>query len=129
MREFDRQLIRLKETLGVTEDQDVANALGLSKAAFSDRKKRGAFPDDKLLALIAKRPDLGIDFDYVLLGTHSQVFEASIKTAAKRPLTSPDERMAGVFAALSPASRKELLAMAVRLRELEMIVAEKGVSS
>ncbi len=79
MREFDRQLIRLKEALGVTEDQDVANALGLSKAALSDRKKRGAFPDDKLLALIAKRPDLKLDFDYITLGRHSSEFEAVVE--------------------------------------------------
>lgn len=79
MREFDRQLIRLKEALGVTEDQDVANALGLSKAALSDRKKRGAFPDDKLLALIAKRPDLKLDFDYITLGRHSSEFEAIVE--------------------------------------------------
>ena len=120
MENFLGMVNRLKQQLGVQSDKDVAQALGLSPTAFNQRKARKAFPEKELLALIAKRPDLGLDFDYVTLGTHSQVFEASAKKAAKAPLTSPDERMAGLFAALSPASRKEVLAMALRLRELEM---------
>lgn len=73
MLDFNQQIARLKEALAVTKDQDVADALGLSKAAFSDRKKRGAFPDDKLLALSAKRPDLGLDYGYITSGFHSAV--------------------------------------------------------
>jgi hypothetical protein len=68
MRKFDQQLLRLKSMLGVTSDQDVAALLGLSKAAFSDRKRRDAFPEDKLLALVATRTDLAIDPQYVLTG-------------------------------------------------------------
>ena len=68
MENFDQQLLRLKQALGVTSDQDVAAALGLTKAAFSDRKKRGAFPEEKLYALAAKRPDLRLDVLHVLAG-------------------------------------------------------------
>ena len=68
MRDFDHQLLRLKAALGATSDQAVAEALGMTKAAFSDRKKRGAFPEDKLLALVARRPDLAVDPQYVLTG-------------------------------------------------------------
>src|SRR5690625_7281690 len=65
MREFDIQLLRLKKVLGVTEDQQVAQFLGMTKHAFSDRKRRGAFPMDKVLALKATRPDLAIDDVYI----------------------------------------------------------------
>lgn len=68
MENFDQQLLRLKQALGVTSDQDVAAALGLTKAAFSDRKKRGAFPEEKLYALAAKRPELHLDVLHVLVG-------------------------------------------------------------
>ncbi len=68
MENFDQQLLRLKQSLGVTSDQDVAAALGLTKAAFSERKKRGAFPEEKLYALAAKRPDLRLDVLHVLAG-------------------------------------------------------------
>ncbi|MBF1164463.1 MAG: helix-turn-helix domain-containing protein [Dechloromonas agitata] len=118
MREFDRQLIRLKEALGVTEDQDVANALGLSKAALSDRKKRGAFPDDKLLALIAKRPDLRLDFDYITIGRHSSEFEAiaekhqpeHFRAAGKSGLLSvQEEELIGYYRRASEAGRDAIL--------------------
>lgn len=77
MREFDHQLLRLKQALGAAEDQAVAAALGLSKAAFADRKKRAAFPADKVKALAADRPELGLDVQYVLTGTTAR-FDSSI---------------------------------------------------
>jgi hypothetical protein len=73
MREFDAQLLRLKECLGVVEDQEVATLLGMSKFAFSDRKKRGSFPTDKLLALKASRPELNLDTTYILTGVADTV--------------------------------------------------------
>lgn len=69
MKKFDQQLLRFKTALGVISDQEVAAVLGMSKAAFSDRKKRDSFPEDKLLALVTKRPDLVIDPQWVLNGT------------------------------------------------------------
>lgn len=68
MKKFDEQLLRLKAELKETEDQAIAAYLGLTKAAFSDRKRRDAFPADKLRALAQLRPDLNIDVDYVLTG-------------------------------------------------------------
>lgn len=68
MNEFDAQLLRLKEALGVVQDQDVATALGLSKQALSSRRNRGVSLKDKVLALAADRPDLHIDVDKVLHG-------------------------------------------------------------
>lgn len=69
LRQFDMQLLRLKQALGVTDDQAVAEALGMSKQAFADRKRRDAFPADKLYALAVQRPDLKISAQYVLSGT------------------------------------------------------------
>ena len=67
-------LLRLKEQLGVPTDKEAAELLGLSDKAFNARKRRGSFPDDKLLALIAKRPELGLDIDYIVTGTRATKF-------------------------------------------------------
>lgn len=67
---FSDSLGRLKHALRVSKDQEVAEALGLSKTAFSERKKRGAFPEENLRALAQQRPELGIDVVYVLTGGH-----------------------------------------------------------
>lgn len=85
MREFDQQLLRLKQALGVTEDQGVAEALGLSKAAFADRKRRDAFPTDKLRALAGDRPELLLDVKYVLTGVSDELERrlAAIGTATR----------------------------------------------
>ncbi|MEI2428672.1 helix-turn-helix domain-containing protein [Lysobacter yananisis] len=73
MRPFDEQLLRLKQVLKLTDDQDVADALGMNKAAFSARKTRGAFPEDKLFALAAKQPELKIDPAYVITGRSEEL--------------------------------------------------------
>ena len=65
---FSDSLGRLKHCLRVSKDQEVAAALGLSKTAFSERKKRNSFPEKELRALAQQRPELGIDVEYVLTG-------------------------------------------------------------
>jgi transcriptional regulator with XRE-family HTH domain len=69
MKIFDSSLLRLKQIAEVTTDQEVAELLGMSKAALSDRKRRDSFPEDKVRALAQQRPELGIDVDYVITGT------------------------------------------------------------
>lgn len=81
---FDLALLRLKTALGVSDDQDVASLLGLTKAAFSARKKRGAFPEDKLRALASRSPELGLDVCYVLTGEYLSAAQA--KTEVRRRL-------------------------------------------
>lgn len=68
MRIFDACLLRLKQAVKATDDQEVAELLGMTKAAFSDRKRRDSFPADKVRALAQQRPDLGIDVEHVLTG-------------------------------------------------------------
>jgi transcriptional regulator with XRE-family HTH domain len=68
---FSDSLARLKHYLRVSKDQEVAEALGMSKTAFSERKKRSSFPEKELRALAQQRPELGIDVDYVLTGVEA----------------------------------------------------------
>jgi hypothetical protein len=65
---FGGALLRLKEQTGLHTDKDVAELLGMTVKAFSARKTRGVFPEDKLFSLVARRPDLKVDATYVLTG-------------------------------------------------------------
>lgn len=86
MNNFEEQLLRLKQAVKLTADQDVAALLGVTKAAFSDRKKRGSFPEDKLWALAKKRPELDLDTHYVLNGV-------TAKSAASQMLSNFGSRL------------------------------------
>lgn len=65
---FSDSLARLKHELRVSKDGEVAVALGMSKTAFAERKKRGSFPEKELKNLAETRPELEIDVPYVLTG-------------------------------------------------------------
>ena len=93
---FERQLLRLKEALGVVTDQDVAIALGLSKAALSERKRRGAFPSLKLLALIGKFPELKLNYQYIVDGSASET--TPTKTHGVLPVVKGGDRFAQIVA-------------------------------
>ena len=69
--DFSAALLRLKQQLGVQTDKEAAELLGMSQKGFNSRKVRGSFPEDKLFALVARRPDLQIDASYVLTGQRS----------------------------------------------------------
>lgn len=68
MPEFEQALLRLKEQLGISTDKAVGELLGLQEKAFNARKRRKSFPEKELRALAQRRPDLGVDVDYVLSG-------------------------------------------------------------
>lgn len=122
MKQFDQQLMRLKSLLGVTSDQDVAALLDMSKAAFSDRKKRDSFPEEKLRALAHRRPDLPIDVDYVLKGETARMRYqqehqrepasiAEITAYAMSEALKPDEQLLlEAYRGLTTTARKALLA-------------------
>lgn len=63
---FSECLQRLKHELRVSTDKEVAYALGLSKTAFAERKRRGAFPVEKTRVLCALKPHL--DEVFILTG-------------------------------------------------------------
>lgn len=111
MREFDQQLLRLKQALRVTEDREAANALGMTKAAFSARKSRGVFPRDKLYALATERPELGIDPQFVLTGENAELQRRlkALKTAtAVAASTQNAEDRAAIQGAVFDAVVKQL---------------------
>ena len=112
MKKFDEQLLRLKQVVKLAEDQDVAVLLGMSKAAFSDRKKRDAFPDDKLAALAVRRPELGIDVSYVLTGGTLTERQRKMQAAA---------RQATLAAGLEPAQERLSLSL-LNQADLQMAV-------
>lgn len=100
MRDFDHQLLRLKQALQVTEDQAVAAALGMAKAAFAERKRRNAFPADKLKALAADRPELKLDVKYVLTGVSDELerrLKAINRTTEIAARLYPNDRVKGVL--------------------------------
>jgi phage repressor protein C with HTH and peptisase S24 domain len=70
---FSDALNRLKHELRVSKDQEVAVALGMSRTAFSERKKRSSFPEREVLELGRTRPELDVKF--VLTGVSSDQVE------------------------------------------------------
>lgn len=105
-----------RKRLGLSQ-AEVAQLCGVVRETWG-KYERGVFELGG--AALRAFVEAGADADYIVTGLRSQVFESSINKAAENPLVSPEERMAGVFAALSPTSRQEVLAVALRLRELEM---------
>ena len=108
---FPQQLLRLKELLKAKEDQDVATALGMTKAAFSARKARGSFPETELYALAARQPELGIDVPYVLTGitqgatARLAALQHTIETASAAGL-SVEQVRAAAGAATGPSAQR-----------------------
>lgn len=84
MKEFEKMLLRMKQSAGVRTDREIADLLGMTVKAFTSRKIRDSFPEDKLLALTARRPELGIDANYVLTGEYRSVREARERISSQQ---------------------------------------------
>lgn len=82
-KKFGEALLRLKQQTQLHSDKAIAELLGLSEKAFSARKTRDVFPEDKLFALAAKRPDLEIDVAYVLAGSRQPPFGFDYETGLR----------------------------------------------
>lgn len=67
---FEAVLDRLKLALRVHTDTAVAEALGMSRTAFVNRKKTGSFPYEELLAAAEQR---GLDLSEILTGRPANV--------------------------------------------------------
>lgn len=87
MNGFKEKLLRLKNelknVLDKTTDKEIAAILDMKPTAFAERKKTESFPEKELFALKAKRPDLNLDMDYILLGHRREVYETMEKEALK----------------------------------------------
>lgn len=120
MNDFDAAVLRLKGQVGVTEDQALAALLGLSKASFSDRKKRDSFPADKLRALAQQRPDLNIDVDYVITGVAQAALEMIQAAREGKPLkkvSADDAALLSAWHTLSKADQRLLFDLLMRLNQ------------
>ena len=99
---FDEAALRLKQQLKVTENKQVAEALGMTGNAWTMRKRRDAFPEMELRALAQQRPELGIDVEYVLTGgmlsTHQRTALKKDRDQLQADPTTPEEKQhAGEF--------------------------------
>ena len=107
---FEAQLRRLKAALGVREDQDAAEALGLTKAALSLRKRRGAFPTGQLLALSARRPELLLDVAHIVTGvasTSSPLTASGLRRAQEGSHNALQRRVLAEVALQDAESRRQ----------------------
>lgn len=75
MTEFEEITQRLKTELNVSSEGEVAKFLGMTHSAFSERKKRNSFPDDKLIEIVYSDPTKlqQIDLNWVLRGQQTDV--------------------------------------------------------
>jgi transcriptional regulator with XRE-family HTH domain len=80
---FEEATLRLKQQLGMTQDQEVAKVLEMTPRAWAGRKKTESFPETEVLALSARRPDLGLDVSYILKGKHASKMEGRLLKAKK----------------------------------------------
>lgn len=99
MKSFGNVLLRLKAQTGLQADKEIAELLGISPTAFNDRKRRDAFPEDKLLALATRRPELNLDVDYVLTGNTENAIARAAATIGARIRQVRGETDAADFAA------------------------------
>ena len=116
MNSFTEKLLRLKNELKIQDDKDIAEILGLGVKAFSARKSRNSFPEKELFALKAKRPELNLDIDYILMGTRREVFEA-MEAEALADMPAPDfsdktDLLMQYFLNSNDAGRATILAVA-----------------
>ena len=116
---FSEALIRLKHQLRVSKDQEVAVALGISKTAFSERKKRSSFPEREVVDLAARKPELNIDVGYVLTGIESAaralLDKKQARIAAMADAGMSFEEIKAAEAQLDPANVNATAALLLRL--------------
>lgn len=71
MNNFIDIMNRLKLSLSISSDNEVASLLGISQSAFAGRKKRNSFPSEQLRLVALKHPELNLDVEYILNGTRA----------------------------------------------------------
>lgn len=135
MNSFERVLLRFKEQVGLQTDKEVAALLGLSATAFGDRKKRGAFPEDKLRALAQQRPELNIDVGYVLNGVRQEEVRQAVANipgrlqqlriahgakAVAEAMGITEEALARIEAGAAAPSSEQMMALATNLPDVNV---------
>lgn len=88
--DFETISLRLKQELSLLSDGDIANALGLTKSAFSERKRRNAFPTQALLDLQKRHT---IDTHYVLTGNRTIQIPSTIGQTIDTNALTPTQKI------------------------------------
>lgn len=112
---FDAALLRLKGALQVQTDKEVAGLLGMSPTALNDRKRRDAFPEDKVRALSLTRH---FDAEYVITGVAQAALEMIQAARDGKPLkqvTPEDQALLAYWHQCEPADQALLLQLIRRL--------------
>jgi hypothetical protein len=123
---FEASLLRLKAALGVQSDKDVAAALGMSPTALNDRKKRDAFPVDRVRALASS---LNFDAEYVIGGVAQAALEMIEAAREGKPLKKVSAEDAALLAAwhrCSAPDQRLLLGLLKRLTGEAQALATDG---
>lgn len=107
MQSFENSLERLKHELRVTKDSEVAARLGLSKTAFSDRKKRGSFPEREVVRLSAQNPELDLDVTYILTGERASAIARKQLSELAKTVLSMEPEGGSLGSALSDAFKAQ----------------------
>jgi transcriptional regulator with XRE-family HTH domain len=79
---FSDFMERIKAQAGFSKDKEIAELLGMSTTAFSERKKRDSVPIKEVFELARKRPELGIDPDWIVTGSSKHMETASMDEAS-----------------------------------------------
>lgn len=125
---FEAALLRLKGALQVQTDKDIALLLGMSPTALNDRKRRDAFPLDKVRALALTHH---FDADYVITGVAQAALEVIAAVRDGRPFTQvgpEDQQLLAHWHSCTDEDKKLLLLLLLlkRLRQAPPARAPDG---
>lgn len=123
---FEAALLRLKGALQVTTDKEVAELLGMSPNALNERKRRDAFPEDKVRALAAR---LHFDADYVITGVAQaaqELIEAAREGRPMKKVGPEDQALLAHWHQCEPADQVLLLALIKRLGRADLQVTNEA---
>lgn len=123
---FEAALLRLKGALQVQTDKQVAEALGMSPNALNERKRRDAFPADKVRVIAA---DGGFDADYVITGVAQAAREIIQAAGAGTPLikvSADDAALLAAWHSCSANDQRLVLGLLKRLSAAELPLTPDG---
>lgn len=123
---FEAALLRLKGALLVTTDKEVAALLGMSPNALNERKRRDAFPEDKVRALAAR---LHFDADYVVTGVAQaaqELIDAAREGKPMKKVAPEDQALLAHWHQCAPADQQLMLQLIKRMSTNGVLVAEEA---
>lgn len=123
---FEAALLRLKGALLVTTDKEVAELLGMSPNALNERKRRDAFPEDKVRALAAR---LHFDADYVVTGVAQaaqELIDAAREGKPMKKVAPEDQALLAHWHQCAPADQQLMLQLIKRLSTNGVLIADEA---